>query len=48
MTSKRERLRKRYLDAESFTLMRLPSELFTFSPEDFESHELTDPFKEQQ
>jgi hypothetical protein len=47
MTSKREKLRKRYLDAEGFTLMRLPAELFTFVPEDFESHELTDPFEEQ-
>lgn len=46
MASKREKLRKRYLDAEGFTLMRLPAELFTFVPEDFESHELTDPFEE--
>lgn len=48
MASKREKLRKRYLDAEGFTLMRLPEELFTFIPEDFESHELTNPFEELQ
>lgn len=47
MERKREKVRKGYLDSESFTIMRMPRELFTFFPVEWESHEPTNPFEEQ-
>ncbi len=47
MERKREKVRKGYLDTEAITVMRMPKELFTFFPEEWESHEPVNPFEEQ-
>ncbi|MBP5195826.1 MAG: hypothetical protein J6035_00255 [Bacteroidaceae bacterium] len=44
---KREKVRNGYLGSEAVTVMRMPKEIFTFFPEEWESHETTDPFEEQ-
>ena len=47
MDKKREKMRKRFMKDESLTLMRMPLAAFKFFPEEWDSHETTDPYKEQ-
>lgn len=47
MERKRDKVREGYLSSGAFRVMRMPKELFTFFPEEWESHEPTDPFAEQ-
>lgn len=46
MERSREKIKKGYIAGDGFRVMRMPLGAFSFTPEPWEMHEVTDPFAE--